>query len=67
MIASLLRAALARSSYCVSSFVSSDRRKTPVRKAWRWISQTSKRSLLDSMLDKVVRDLFHGGGRAVHD
>src|SRR5262245_51888426 len=34
-----------------------------MRKAWRWTSQTSKRSLLDSILDRVVRDLFHGGDR----
>ena len=34
-----------------------------MRKAWRWSNETSKKSLFDSILDKVVRDLFRGGGR----
>src|SRR5262245_48899685 len=35
-----------------------------VRRAWRWTRRTSKASLFDSILDKVVRELFHGGDRA---
>src|SRR5437588_5843009 len=35
-----------------------------MRKAWRWTNEASKRSLFDSILDKVVHDLFRGGGRA---
>ena len=31
-----------------------------MRKAQRWNNETSKRSLFDSMLDRVVRDLFSG-------
>ncbi|MEA2917997.1 MAG: large repetitive protein, partial [Bradyrhizobium sp.] len=34
-----------------------------MREARRWINKASKRSLFDSILDKVVRDLFRGGER----
>jgi len=34
-----------------------------MRKAQRWNNETSKRSLFDSMLDRVVRDLFSGPDR----
>ena len=37
-----------------------------MKKAWRWNNKPFKRSSLDSMLDKVVRDLLLNGGRPKH-
>src|SRR5262249_39361910 len=37
-----------------------------MKKRWRWNNEASKRSDLDSILDKVVRDLFGRGDRPKH-
>src|SRR6516164_4734207 len=34
-----------------------------MRKAWRWNNEASKRSALDSVLDKLMRDLFPASDR----
>src|SRR5262249_20480350 len=37
-----------------------------MKKRWRWNNETVERSDLDSILDKVVRDLFARGDRPKH-
>src|SRR6516225_1467171 len=37
--------------------------ESPMRKAWRWNNEASKRSALDSVLDKLMRDLFPASDR----
>src|SRR5262249_14988574 len=40
--------------------------ESAMKKRWRWNNEASKRSDLDSILDKVVRDLFGRGDRPKH-